>query len=51
MLVMRYEVVSHDALFAALNSELIKAYVEAVIVPSKPDRKTLAKIATGRHDS
>lgn len=33
-------------MLAALNSELIRAYVETVIVPSKPDRKTLAKIAS-----
>jgi hypothetical protein len=43
---MRYEVVSQDAVLAALNSELIVAYVEAVIVPSKPPRKTLENIAT-----
>jgi hypothetical protein len=42
---MRYEVVSQDDVFAALNSELMSAYVEAVIVPSKPERKTLAKMA------
>jgi hypothetical protein len=30
---------------AALNSEPITAYVDAVIVPSKPDRKTFEKIA------
>jgi hypothetical protein len=44
-LVIRYDVVSHDALLAALNSELIRAYVEAVTVPSKPERKTLAQSA------
>ncbi len=45
MLVIKYEVVSQEEVFAALNSELIRAYVEAVIVPSKPERKTFAKIA------
>jgi hypothetical protein len=45
VLLMRYDVVSHDALLAALNSELIKAYVEAVIVPSNPERKTFAQSA------
>ena len=45
VLVMRYDVVSQAALLAALKSELIKAYVEAVMVPSKPDRKTLAQSA------
>jgi hypothetical protein len=45
VLVIRYDVVSHDALLAALNSELIRAYVEAVTVPSKPERKTLAQSA------
>lgn len=43
--VMRYDVVSHDIVLAALNSDPITAYVDAVIVPSKPDRKTLEKIA------
>lgn len=42
---MRYEVVSHDAVLAALNSELITAYVEAVMVPSNPERKTFDMIA------
>lgn len=42
MLVIKYDVVSHDAVFAALNLDEIRAYVEAVIVPSNPDRKTLA---------
>lgn len=37
--------VSHEAVLAALNSELITAYVEAVIVPSKPERKTFVIIA------
>lgn len=45
VLVIKYEVVSQEEVFAALNSELIRAYVEAVIVPSKPERKTFAKIA------
>ena len=38
--------VSHEAVLAALNSELMTAYVEAVIVPSKPERKTLDIIAS-----
>jgi trans-aconitate methyltransferase len=42
---MRYEVVSHDAVLAALNSELITAYVEAVMVPSNPDRNTFDMMA------
>jgi hypothetical protein len=45
VLVIRYEVVSHDAVFAALNFDEIRAYVEAVMVPSNPERKTLTKIA------
>jgi hypothetical protein len=45
VLVIKYEVVSQDTLFAALNPDPITAYVEAVIVPSKPYRKTLANIA------
>lgn len=45
MLVIKYEVVNQDAVLAALNSELMTAYVEAVIVPSKPARKTLDMIA------
>jgi hypothetical protein len=36
VLVMRYEVVNHDAVLAASNSELMTAYVEAVMVLSKP---------------
>ena len=43
--VIRYEVVSHEIVLAALNSDPITAYVDAVIVPSKPDRKTLENIA------
>jgi hypothetical protein len=31
--------------FAALKSDLITAYVDAVIVPSNPERKTLQKMA------
>ena len=46
MLVTRYDVVSHDAVLAASNSELMTAYVAAVIVPSKPYRKTLDMMAT-----
>lgn len=42
MLVIRYDVVNQAALFAAPNSELIAAYVDAVMVMSNPDRKTLA---------
>jgi hypothetical protein len=42
---MRYEVVSHEAVLAALNSELMTAYVDAVMVPSKPARNTFAKMA------
>lgn len=45
VLVIKYEVVNQDAVLAALNSELMTAYVEAVIVPSKPARKTLDMIA------
>lgn len=45
MVVMRYEVVSQEMVFAALKSEPITAYVEAVMVPSKPERNTLLKIA------
>ena len=45
VLVIRYEVVSHEALLAARKSELINAYVEAVIVPSNPDRNTFAQSA------
>jgi hypothetical protein len=37
--------VSHEIVLAALNSEPITAYVDAVIVPSKPARKTFEKIA------
>ncbi len=39
--------VSHDALFAALKSELIRAYVDAVMVPSNPDKKALIHKADG----
>ena len=46
VVVMRYAVVSQDIVFAALKSEPMTAYVDAVIVPSKPDRKTLQKIAS-----
>jgi len=46
VLVTRYEVVSHEAVFAESKSELITAYVEAVIVLSKPYRKTFAKMAS-----
>ena len=42
---MRYEVVSQEIVFAALNSDPITAYVEAVIVPSNPERNTLEKSA------
>jgi hypothetical protein len=45
VLAIKYDVVSQDAVLAALNSELITAYVEAVMVPSKPLRKTAEKIA------
>lgn len=45
MLVKRYDVVIHDARLDCFRSELIKAYVEAVTVPSKPARKTLVKMA------
>jgi len=43
VLVTRYEVVSHDAEFAALNSELMTAYVAAVIVPSKPSGQNFSR--------
>jgi hypothetical protein len=49
VLVTRYEVVSHDAVLAASNSELITAYVAAVMVPSKPYKKTLDMMATWIH--
>jgi hypothetical protein len=42
---MRYDVVSHEIVLAALNSDPITAYVDAVIVPSKPARKTFENIA------
>lgn len=42
---MRYEVVSQEIVFAALNSDPITAYIEAVIVPSNPERNTLEKSA------
>jgi hypothetical protein len=45
VLVIKYEVVNHAALLAALKSELIAAYVEAVMVPSNPERNTLAQRA------
>ena len=45
VLVIKYEVVNHDAVLAALNSELMTAYVDAVIVPSNPDRNTLDMMA------
>ena len=45
VLVTRYAVVNHDAVFAASKSELITAYVAAVMVPSNPYRKTFANIA------
>lgn len=41
--------VSHDALLAAPNSELMTAYVDAVMVPSKPYRKTLVMMAISIH--
>jgi hypothetical protein len=43
--VMAYAVVTQLTVLAALNSEPITAYVEAVTVPSKPERKTLEKRA------
>ena len=39
---MRYDVVNQAALFAAPNSELMAAYVDAVMVMSNPDKNTLA---------
>jgi hypothetical protein len=45
VVVMRYAVVSQDIVFAALKSEPMTAYVDAVIVPSNPERKTLQKMA------
>ena len=42
---MRYAVVSQEMVFAALKSEPMTAYVDAVIVASKPERKTLQKMA------
>lgn len=43
--VMRYVVVIQLMVLAALKSEPITAYVEAVMVPSKPERKTLQNMA------
>jgi hypothetical protein len=43
--VIKYEVVNQEIVLAALNSDPITAYVEAVIVPSKPARKTLENMA------
>ena len=43
MLVTRYEVVNQDAEFAALNSELMTAYVAAMIVPSKPSGEKVSR--------
>lgn len=51
MLVTKYDVVNQAALLAALKSELIAAYVDAVIVPSNPERKTLAQRAAESHAS
>lgn len=45
MLVIKYDVVNQDEVLAALNSELMRAYVDAVIVPSNPAKKTLANMA------
>lgn len=45
VVVMRYAVVSQLIVFAALKSDPMIAYVEAVIVPSNPERKTLQNIA------
>lgn len=42
VLVIKYEVVNQAALFAALKSDPMAAYVDAVMVPSTPDKKTLA---------
>ncbi len=47
VLVIRYDVVNQAALLAALKSEPMAAYVEAVIVPSNPERNTLAHKAVG----
>lgn len=47
VLVIKYDVVNQAALLAALKSELMAAYVEAVIVPSNPERNTLAHKAVG----
>lgn len=40
---------SHEALFAELKSELISAYVDAVIVPSKPERKAFDQSAVSTY--
>jgi len=45
VLVIKYEVVNQEMVLAALKSEPMTAYVEAVMVPSKPERKTLEKMA------
>ena len=47
--VMRYAVVIQLMELAALKSEPITAYVDAVIVPSKPERKTLQNIAVSSY--
>ncbi|KAH3662563.1 hypothetical protein OGAPHI_005815 [Ogataea philodendri] len=49
VLVIRYDEVIHEAVLAALNSLPIVAYVDAVTVPSKPDRKTLANRDSSIH--
>jgi hypothetical protein len=59
VLVTRYDVVNHEAMLEAPKWELMTAYVDAVMVMSKPFRKTLAMIAAsiqknnrgGTHDS
>lgn len=45
VLVIRYDVVSQEIVLAALNSEPMTAYVDAVMVPSKPARNTFEKMA------
>ena len=43
---------SQEIVLAALNSDPITAYVDAVIVPSNPDRNTLENMAKkGRQDT
>lgn len=46
---MRHAVVSQEIVLAALKSDLITVYVEAVIAPSNPKRKTLVTFVRLEH--